>query len=105
MMYLVEVVDKSNSFSFHLKDGKNDILFRSISYSSKKLCLAGIDSFKINSRIDKRYIRNTKEGKYFFEIKAGNGKVIGNSKSFRNQNPLEKLISSFKSGMLIINES
>lgn len=100
-MFIAEIITKNNHYHFEIKNNKNETLFSSLSYLTIKQCVNGIDSFKVNAAMDKRYIRTSNKHTHYFVIKAGNGKTIGNSKLFSDKNDMEELIKTFHNGIRI----
>ena len=75
---------------------KTDIL-SSQGYSSKDGCENGIESVKKHSQDDGNFERNTaKDGSPFFNLKASNGQVIGNSEMYSSESAMENGIASVK---------
>jgi uncharacterized protein len=79
-----EIRQSSNKeYFFHLKANNNHIILRSEQYKTKSGCEKGIDSVKANAPIDSRYERlYAASGQYYFNLKAGNGEVIGTSETY-----------------------
>lgn len=72
--------DKSGQFRFNLKAGNGQVILSSEAYTTKTACNNGIDSVKTNSQSDARFDRlEAKNGSPYFNLKAANGQVIGNS--------------------------
>jgi uncharacterized protein YegP (UPF0339 family) len=66
-------------------------------YSSKSSRDNGIESVKENALKDERYEKNTSaSGKYYFNLKAGNGQVIGNSEMYESTSGRDNGIESVK---------
>ncbi len=75
--------DKAGEFRFRLKSGNGQNILSSEGYKAKSGCTNGIESVKKNSSDDSRYERKeTKSGKYTFNLKAGNNQIIGTSQSY-----------------------
>ncbi len=73
------------SFVFVNNDGKT--IIKSENYKAKKSALNGIESVKKNSQIENHYeLKESKDGKHYFNIKAPNGQVVGTSTMFASTN-------------------
>jgi len=75
--------DKAGEFRFRLKAGNGEIILASEGYTAKSGCETGIASVKTNAPLDARYEKKTAtNGQYYFNLKAGNGEVIGTSETY-----------------------
>lgn len=84
-MALFEIKKSENGeYHFRLKASGNDkIILRSEMYKTKSGCENGIASVKNNAPLDSRYERlYSANGKYYFNLKAANGEVIGTSQMY-----------------------
>ena len=89
--------DKAGEFRFRLKAGNGEIILASEGYKQKSSARNGIDSVKENAPKDERYERkDTGSSKYMFNLKAGNGEVIGTSESYTTSSARENGIASVK---------
>jgi uncharacterized protein YegP (UPF0339 family) len=62
------------------KGRKWQVILASEGYTPKAACLNGIESVKKNSQDDARFDKlESKNGKPYFNLKATNGQIIGNS--------------------------
>nr|WP_067293546.1 YegP family protein [Marinobacterium profundum] len=69
------------TFSFLGADGSSVV--RSENYAVKKSCMNGIESVRKNSQAEGRYdLAESKNGKFFFNLKATNGQVVATSSLF-----------------------
>lgn len=93
-----EIKTRSNGeFQFNLKADNGQVILTSEGYSSKAACQNGIESVKTNSVNDNAYERKvSSNGKYFFNLKARNGQVIGSSEMYESQASMENGIDSVK---------
>lgn len=67
-------------FRFALKADEKETLLASETYRSKGSAQGGIESVRTNCGVDGRYEKKVAaNGKFFFNLKAGNGEVIGTS--------------------------
>ncbi len=88
---------KNGEFQFNLKAGNGEVILTSEGYTAKTSCLNGIESVKKNASDDNRYERKeAKNGKFFFNLKAGNGQVIGSSEMYESASGRDKGIESVK---------
>ena len=71
---------KIGEFQFNLKATNGQVILTSEGYSTKAACENGIEAVMINATDDGRYDRKTSSnGKDYFNLKAGNGQIIGTS--------------------------
>jgi len=89
--------DKAGKFRFNLKAGNGQVILSSQGYSTKAACENGIESVRTNSQDDGNFERNTaKDGSPFFNLKASNGQVIGNSEMYSSESAMENGVASVK---------
>lgn len=89
--------EKSGEYYFRLKAKNGQIILTGEGYSSKSACQNGIESVKKNSADDGRFERaESKNGKVFFRLKAGNGQVIGKSQMYESASGMENGIKSVR---------
>jgi uncharacterized protein len=76
----------NNEYQFNLVADNGQVILSSEGYSSKSACSNGIESVKINAldvtRFDKKISSN---GKYYFNLRASNGQIIGSSEMYESQ--------------------
>lgn len=88
---------KNDEFQFNLKAGNGQTILSSEGYSSKGACENGIASVKSNATDDAKFERKTStDGKPYFNLKAGNGQVIGTSEMYESTASRDKGIESVK---------
>lgn len=88
---------KNGEFQFNLKAGNGQTILASEGYTTKTACLNGIESVKKNAPEDSRYDRlEAKNGKPYFNLKAGNGQIIGTSEMYESVVSRENGIESVK---------
>ena len=82
-----EISKRSNGeIQFNLKAGNGQVILSSEGYSSKANCLNGVESVRKNSQAEARFDRKTaSNGKFFFNLTATNGQVIGSSQMYADQ--------------------
>lgn len=92
------ITKRSNGdFQFNLKAGNGQVILASQGYADKGGCKNGIESVKKNSPDDGRYERKTSSnGKWFFNLLAANGQVIGTSEMYESESGRENGIASVK---------
>lgn len=87
----------NGEFQFVLKAGNGQVILASEGYSTKAACENGIESVKKNSQDDTRFDRlESKNGKPYFNLKATNGQIIGNSEMYESVAARENGIESVK---------
>ena len=70
-------------FNFSLKNDADKTLVKSEQYNTKAAAENGIESVKNNADNAARYDAKTSDsGKFYFNLKAGNGQIIGTSPMF-----------------------
>ena len=88
---------KDGQFVFRLLAGNGQEILRSEAYTTKPACLNGINSVKSNASDDGRYDRKVSTNeKPYFNLKAGNGQVIGTSGLYESEAGRENGIESVK---------
>lgn len=88
---------KNGEFQFNLKAGNGQVILSSEGYSSKGACQNGIESVKKNSQDDSKFDRKTSSnGKPYFNLKATNGQIIGNSEMYESESARDNGIESVK---------
>ena len=88
---------KNGEFQFNLKAGNGQTILASEGYTTKASCENGVESVKKNASDDSNYERkNSSSGKFHFNLKAGNGQVIGSSEMYESAAGMENGIESVK---------
>ena len=88
---------KNGEYQFTLKAGNGQAILASEGYTTKTACMNGIESVKKNSQDDARFDRlEAKNGKPYFNLKAGNGQIIGNSEMYESVASRDNGIESVK---------
>lgn len=86
---------KNGEFQFVLKATNGQVILTSEGYTTKAACLNGIESVKKNSQEEKRFEKKTaSNGKFFFNLKATNGQVIGSSQMYCKEDTCDNGIQS-----------
>lgn len=84
-------------FSFVLKAGNAEVILRSETYEAKGSAENGVASVQKNSGNDARYSRETaKDGRTYFNLKAGNHQIIGTSQMYKSEDTRDAGIASVK---------
>ncbi len=88
---------KDGEFQFNLHAGNGQIILSSEGYSAKASCSNGIESVRKNSADDARFDRQVAaNGKFYFNLKATNGQVIGKSQMYEAEASRDNGIESVK---------
>jgi uncharacterized protein YegP (UPF0339 family) len=91
----VITVRKNGEFQFNLKATNGQVILTSEGYTTKTACLNGVESVKKNAPVQERYeVKEAKNGKPFFNLKASNGQVIGASQMYANERNMQAGIAS-----------
>lgn len=84
-------------FRFVLKAGNAETILTSELYRTKASVEGGIASVQANCATDERYEKKAStNGKFYFNLKAGNGQVIGTSQMYASESAREGGIASVK---------
>ncbi|WP_293307778.1 YegP family protein [Pedobacter sp. UBA5917] len=87
----------NNEYQFNLKAANGQVILTSEGYNAKASCNKGIESVKNNASTDSRYDRKVaKNGSYYFNLKAGNGEIIGTSQMYTTEDARNRGIESVK---------
>ena len=74
---------EGGQFNFSLKNDADKTLVKSEQYNTKAAAENGIESVKNNADNAARYDAKASDpGKFYFNLKAGNGQIIGTSPMF-----------------------
>lgn len=86
-----------SGYRFNLKADNGQVILTSETYSSKSACQNGIDSVRANAKDDGKYDRLTStNSKYYFNLKASNGQIIGTSEMYETSAGRENGIDAVK---------
>lgn len=87
----------NDQFRFVLKAGNGEIILTSELYTTRAAAEKGIASVRVNSPQDAHYEKKTAtNGKFHFNLKAGNHQVIGTSQLYATEQSRDKGIASVK---------
>lgn len=88
---------KNGEFQFNLKATNGQVILSSEGYTTLAACKNGIESVKKNSPEDACYERKeSTNGKFYFNLKATNGQVIGSSQMYQSEDSRDNGIESVK---------
>ncbi|KAA5533270.1 DUF1508 domain-containing protein [Taibaiella lutea] len=88
----------NGEFQFNLKAGNGQVILTSEGYKAKSNCIGGIASVKRNATDDGKYEKKTaSNGKFFFNLKATNGQIVGTSQMYEAETSRDNGIASVKS--------
>ncbi len=88
---------KNGEYQFNLKASNGQVILTSEGYKAKKSCLNGIESVKKNSQVDSRFeLKTAKNGKFYFNLKASNGQIVGTSELHNEESSRNKGVESVK---------
>ncbi|VEB95376.1 Uncharacterized conserved protein [Cedecea lapagei] len=84
-------------FKFVLKAGNGEVVLTSELYKTRASADNGIASVRANSPLDERYDKKVaSNGKFYFNLKAGNHQVIGTSQMYATEQSRDKGVASVK---------
>jgi hypothetical protein len=87
----------NGEFQFNLKADNGQVILTSEGYTSKAGCENGMESVRKNAEDDGNYSRKTSANdKYYFNLKAANGQIIGTSQMYEGESGRENGIDSVK---------
>lgn len=93
----VKKTASNGQYYFTLKAGNGQVILTSEMYASGAGRDNGIDSVKENAPKDERYEKKSStSGKLYFNLKAGNGQVIGTSEMYESESGRDNGIASVK---------
>ncbi|SFD20755.1 hypothetical protein SAMN05518672_1011047 [Chitinophaga sp. CF118] len=93
------VITKSSNgeYRFKLTAANGEVILVSEGYASKAGCNGGIESIRTNALHDERYEKKTSaNNKYYFNLKATNGQIIGTSEMYESTTGRDNGIASVK---------
>jgi uncharacterized protein len=94
--FVIKKAKNGQSF-FNLEAENGKVILTSEMYNAKSGCTTGIASVQANCSIDSRYDRKKSvNNKYYFNLKAANGLIIGTSEMYEASSGMETGISSVK---------
>lgn len=88
---------KNGTFQYSLVETTGELMLTGQGYGSKQGCKIGINSVQNNAPADEQYDRKKgRNGKAFFNLLSHNGRVIGVSSTFNDEESMEKTIKILK---------
>ena len=94
-MFEIYQSEKSGEYYFRLKATNGQIILSSQGYKQKSTCENGVESVKKNSGEASRYEKKeSANGKFFFNLKASNGQVVGKSQMYDSEKSRDNGIAS-----------
>ncbi len=97
MKAVLKVSQAQEPFSFSFVDDAGKTVVKSENYAAKKSAMNGIESVKNNCQVDGRYeLKESKNGKYYFNVKASNGQIVGTSTLYASEADRESAIALLK---------
>jgi len=94
-MYEIYQSENSQKFHLRLKARNGEIILTGQGYESKASCQSGIESIRKNGCISEHFeIKEAKDGRKYFVLKAGNGQIIGQSQMYKSESGLKNGIAS-----------
>lgn len=90
--------DAKEPFTFIFVNAEGKTIVKSENYAQKASARNGIESVKKNCQDDSRYeLKESSNGKSFFNIKSSNGQVVGTSALFSDEIERSAAIAELKS--------
>ncbi len=88
-------MDENEDYFFKLKGAGGELMLQSEAYKTKQSCESGLKTLKSVATENENYERNkTKNNKFYFVLKAKNGKVLGTSANYATRSILESVLRS-----------
>ncbi len=89
--------DKGGKYRFRLKAGNGQNILASEAYESKAGAKNGVSSVMKNAPLDARYVKKeSANGKFYFNLRAGNNQVIGTSEMYETAKSRDNGIEAVK---------
>ena len=86
---------RNGKHRFNLVASNGQVIFTSQMYETRKAASGGIRSVRANSKNEKRFERkDSRNGKFYFVLKAGNGQEVGRSQMYKTKRGMENGIKS-----------
>lgn len=86
---------KNGEFQFNLKAGNGQVILTSQGYASKDSCMNGVESVKKNAQDENRFEKKeSSNGKWYFNLTATNGQIIGSSEMYESASARDNGIAS-----------
>ncbi|TXB67573.1 YegP family protein [Phaeodactylibacter luteus] len=89
--------ENNEKYYFRLKARNGQVILSSQGYANKAGCKNGVESVQKNASNDDHFERKeAANGKFHFNLLAGNKQVIGSSQMYASKSGMEKGIESVK---------
>ena len=89
---------KNDEFQFNLNAGNGQTIITSEGYTTKSSCESGIESVKKNAQDASKFEKkDSTNGKFYFNLKAANGQIIGTSQMYESEASRDNGIASVMS--------
>ena len=89
----------NGKFHFNFMDEDDKTILRSEQYGSKASAQNGIESVRSNAGRDDRYdFKASSSGKFYFNLKAANGQIVGTSMMYGSDAEREQAVAYVKQG-------
>jgi uncharacterized protein YegP (UPF0339 family) len=96
-MFELKKKEGADQYHFVLKAKNGQVILSSEVYNSKASAKNGIESVKKNCADDSKFERKTaKNGKFYFNLKATNGQIIGSSQMYAGESGMQNGIESVR---------
>ena len=97
MQVILKKSDAAEPFTFSFLNDEGKSILRSENYKVKSSALNGIESVKKNCEKEARYeLKESSNGKFYFNLKSGNGQVVGTSAMFDSETEREATIAALQ---------
>ena len=97
MKVLLKESGAQEPFSFSFVDDGGRTIVMSENYKAKASAQNGIESVKKNCQDDGRYeMKESKNGKFYFNVKSSNGQIVGTSTMFNTAADRQAAIAELK---------
>ena len=96
-MFEIFKSEKNDKYYFNLKAKNGQVILASQGYADKSSAKSGIESVKSNCGNDNMFERKTaSNGQFHFNLKSGNGQIIGSSEMYNSESGMQNGIESLK---------
>ncbi len=86
---------KNGEFQFNLLATNGQVILSSEGYTTKPSCINGLNSVMKNASDPNRFeTKLAKDGRFFFNLKAANGQIIGSSQMYKSEASRDNGIAS-----------
>jgi uncharacterized protein YegP (UPF0339 family) len=86
---------KDGQYYFSMQADNGETVLKSEGYTTKAACMNGIESVKKNAGDSTNYESLTSaNGKFYFNLKAGNGQIIGTSQMYDTEDGKQNGLAS-----------